>query len=103
MDNAAALRIALLWEELLAKLDTTPTAALGLLDIANSGKIREASALKALEPSLAQAVRTAAVSLPDDEAWGFLGGDHAQDAWSIDGRGLVGRPLLDRRTGTAVA
>ncbi len=73
VDKAAALRIALLWDELLAKLDTTPTAALGLLDIANSGKVREASALKALEPSLGQAIRSAAVSLPDDEAWGFLG------------------------------
>lgn len=71
--NAAALRIALLWDELLAKLETTPTAALGLLDIANSGKVRDSIALKAIEPMLADAARRGAASLPEGEAWSFLG------------------------------
>lgn len=73
IDNAAALRIALLWDELLAKLQTTPTAALGLLDIANSGKVRDSFALEAIEPSLAVAAHQASANFPDDEAWGFLG------------------------------
>ncbi|OQW76544.1 MAG: hypothetical protein BVN32_08985 [Proteobacteria bacterium ST_bin14] len=73
VDNAGALRIALLWDELVAKLDTTPTAALGLLDIANSGKVRDSSALEAIEPSLAGAARRASISLPEGEAWSFLG------------------------------
>lgn len=55
IDNAAAFRIALLWDELVAKLHTTPTAALGLLDIANSGKVRDSLALEAVEPSIADA------------------------------------------------
>lgn len=73
IDNAAALRIALLWDELLGKLSGTPTAALGLLDIANSGKVRDAFAVHMLEPSLADAVLRAPSILPEDEAWTFLG------------------------------
>lgn len=72
VDNAAALRIALLWDELLSKLSTTPTAALGLLDIANSGKVRNAFAVQMLEPSLANAVLRAPSALPEDDAWNFL-------------------------------
>jgi hypothetical protein len=71
-DNAAALRIALLWDELLAKVSSTPTAALGLLDIANSGRVRDSFALASLEPSLANAVRRAPSTLSQGEAWDFL-------------------------------
>jgi len=73
VDNAAALRIALLWDELLGKLGSSPTAALGLLDIANSGKVRDGFAGRMLEPSLADAVLRAPSTLPEDEAWTFLG------------------------------
>lgn len=72
-DSAAALRIALLWDELLDKLDQTPTAALGLLDIANSGMVSNTAAVKLLEPLLAKAARTAAASLPSNDAWDFVG------------------------------
>lgn len=72
-DGAAALRIALLWDELAAKLHTTPAAALGLLDIANSGKVRDSVALMAIEPLLADAAQQASTTLPDAEAWEFLG------------------------------
>jgi len=71
-DHVAALRIALLWDELLTKLETMPTAALGLLDIANSGKVRGSVALEVLEPSLVDAIRRAPSALPQDEAWNFL-------------------------------
>ncbi len=73
IDNAAAFRIALLWDELVAKLHTTPTAALGLLDIANSGKVRDSLALEAVEPSIADAAHQASVTFPEVEAWSFLG------------------------------
>lgn len=73
VDSAAALRIALLWDELLGKLGGTPTAALGLLDIANSGKVRNAFAVRALDSSLADAVLRAPSILPEDQAWTFLG------------------------------
>ncbi|HBO2529472.1 hypothetical protein OLM64_28410 [Pseudomonas aeruginosa] len=72
-DSAAALRIALLWDELLDKLPQTPTAALGLFDIANSGMVSNAAAIKLLEPRLAEATRRAAGSLPPNDAWDFVG------------------------------
>jgi hypothetical protein len=72
-DNTAVLRIALLWDELLHKLDHTPTAALGLLDIANSGMVHNSDAIGSLEPALARAVRHAATGLPATEAWDFVG------------------------------
>ncbi|MER8779422.1 hypothetical protein [Mesorhizobium sp. M0977] len=84
VDNGASLRIALLWDELLAKLNTTPTAVLGLLDIANSGKVRDVAALQALEPSLSDAVMRASQTLPDAEAWDFL---------SAMARKIQGRPM----------
>lgn len=72
-DGAAALRIALLWDELLDKLDRTPAAALGLLDIANSGIVNNVAAVKSLEPRLVEAARKAVGSLPPDGAWDFVG------------------------------
>jgi len=72
-DSAAVLRIALLWNELLEKLDQTPTAALGLLDIANSGMISNAAAVKSLEPRLAEATLKAADTLAPNDAWDFVG------------------------------
>jgi hypothetical protein len=72
-DSTAALRIALLWEELLDKLDQTPTAALGLLDIANSGKVCNAAAVRLLEPRLAEATRKAEDRLSSNDAWDFVG------------------------------
>lgn len=72
-DSATALRIALLWDELLDKLHQTPTAALGLLDIANSGMVNNTAAVKLLEPRLAEATRRAAGSLLPDDAWDFVG------------------------------
>jgi len=71
--SAAALRIALLWDELLDKLERTPTAALGLLDIANSGMVSDTVAMKSLEPRLAEAIDRAGGSLPPHDAWEFIG------------------------------
>lgn len=73
VDNAASLRIVFLWKELLAKLDSKPAAALGLLDIATSGKVRESLALDAIQPLLGNAVLRAPFTLPEAEAWEFLG------------------------------
>ena len=72
-DSAAALRIALLWNELLDKLDRTPIVALGLLDIANSGLVNNAAALQSLEPRLAEATSRATSSLTAKDAWDFVG------------------------------
>ncbi|MNZ21006.1 hypothetical protein D3C78_380710 [compost metagenome] len=72
-DSAAALRIVLLWDELLDKLHHTPTAALGLLDIANSGMVSNAAAVMLLEPRLAEATRQVTRSLLPQDAWNFVG------------------------------
>lgn len=72
-DDAAALRIALLWDELATKIHNTPTAALGLLDIVNSGKVRDALAVATIEPSLVEAANRASTTFADDEAWSFFG------------------------------
>lgn len=71
-DNVSALRIALLWDELFEKLDKTPTAILGLLDIANSGMVSNSEAVKSLEPQLIEATRRVADNLSDKDALEFL-------------------------------
>lgn len=68
----AELRISLLWNELHDKLEKSPNAALGLLDIANSRSTRNLDAIKRLEPELARAAQRAATALPPSEAWRFL-------------------------------
>lgn len=71
--SSAALRVALLWDELFEKLPRAPTAALGLLDIANSGMVSKDAAMKAIEPRLAEATREVAKSLGPSDAWDFVG------------------------------
>lgn len=72
-DMASALRIALLWEELHDKLDRTPTAALGLLDIANSRMSSNPSVALELLPLLRSATQRAITTLSDSEAWVYIG------------------------------
>jgi hypothetical protein len=69
----AALRIALLWDELLIKLAQSPSAALGLLDIANSKMQSNSKVVQALQPALADAAQRAASSMPPPEAWDLIG------------------------------
>ena len=91
--SAAALRVALLWDELLNKLNGMPTAALGLLDIANSGMVSNAEAVKSLEPRLVEATREAADSLSPPDAWDFVGAiaRKIQGYNMPDGRKAVGQ------------
>lgn len=70
--NEATLRIALLWYDLLAKLEQSPTAVLGLLDIANTRSTRDVAAIRNLEPALARAARQVATTMPAVDAWTFL-------------------------------
>lgn len=72
-DTASALRIALLWEELHDKLDRAPTAALGLLDIANSRMSSNPSVALELVPLLRSATQRAITILSDSEAWDYIG------------------------------
>ncbi|KQV53300.1 hypothetical protein ASC95_11160 [Pelomonas sp. Root1217] len=70
--SVASLRIALLWDELLEKVDRSPTAALGLLDIANSRSTLSADTALALTPLLREATSQALSDLPAADAWDFL-------------------------------
>lgn len=69
----AVLRMALLWDELVAKLEQTPSAALGLLDIANSKMFIRATGLHDIQPALSNAAHRAIENMPGPEAWEFLG------------------------------
>ena len=70
--TSAALRIALLWGELLAKVERSPSAALGLLDIAKSRMQNHKGDVYELQPVLATAAQRAVESLPVMEAWELL-------------------------------
>lgn len=69
--STSALRIAMLWNELVEKVGQSPSAALGLLDIANSGLVNSDSAARVLESQVAAAAQTAAESLSAGDAWDF--------------------------------
>ena len=71
--GAAALRISLLWDELLEKLDRSPAAALGLVDIANTKLSSDGLALDQLKAALSSAPRRAVAELISSEAWDFIG------------------------------
>ena len=71
--DTAVLRIALMWDDLLEKLQRSPSAALGLLDIVSSGVLDKSMAIATIEPLLARAADRAVVCLPASEAWDFIG------------------------------
>ncbi|KMZ11525.1 hypothetical protein BHUM_05616c [Candidatus Burkholderia humilis] len=70
--NSTLLRMSLLWNELVGKVRTTPTAALGLLDIANSRGISNSDTLEVLDGAIAIALRTAIAGISPDQAWEFV-------------------------------
>ncbi|MEX2745795.1 hypothetical protein AB3480_31825 [Rhizobium mongolense] len=71
--GSSALRIALLWEELQRNLQRSPTAALGLLDIANSRSETDPGTVASLQPAIAKAAHSAVENFPSSEAWEFIG------------------------------
>lgn len=71
-ESAAALRISLLWDELIEKLASKPTAVLGLLDIAAS-KLRDERAIDELRRLVPQATERAVQELAPAAAWDFIG------------------------------
>ena len=69
--NASILRLSLLWEELRRKAVKSPTAVLGLIDVANS-RAALASTRHVLEPAIADAVIGASETMGIRSAWNFL-------------------------------
>jgi hypothetical protein len=70
--SESALRVSLLWDDLRRKLPDSPTAALGMLDIANTRKVRQVDLIRQLEPALVRAAEMAVSSMPADDAWRYL-------------------------------
>ncbi|KRG60217.1 hypothetical protein [Stenotrophomonas nitritireducens] len=70
--SESALRVSLLWEDLRRKLPSSPTAALGMLDIANTRKVRQIDLIRELEPALAKSAALAATSMQAEDAWRYL-------------------------------
>ena len=71
--SESALRVSLLWDDLRRKLPSSPTAALGMLDIANTRKIRPVNLIRELEPALARSASMATTTMEAADAWNFLG------------------------------
>ena len=69
--NEYVLQLSFLWEELREKAIGSPTAVLGLIDVANSrGAV--ASTWEVLEPAIVNAVTDSAESMDTQGAWNFL-------------------------------
>ncbi len=104
--SESVLRLSFLWDELREKAIESPTAVLGLIDIANS---RDAVALtwEVLEPAIANAVTNAAESMDTKSAWNFLtallGKFGNEPLTSIIGKALrsAGTKLTQRDWGSA--
>ncbi len=70
--SATALRVSLLWEDLKRKAGTSPNAALGLLDIANTRSERNINIIRSLEPVLIRSTRMAVEQMTASNAWCFM-------------------------------
>ncbi|EEJ5470578.1 hypothetical protein KAC08_004074 [Salmonella enterica subsp. diarizonae serovar 60:k:z] len=73
LGNVSVLRVALLWDELSDKLNHTPSASLGLLDIANSGMMAGNNAIMTLEPRLVNAITSVKDNMSPEDSWNYLG------------------------------
>ncbi|MBW8468760.1 MAG: hypothetical protein K0M67_10900 [Thiobacillus sp.] len=70
--SESALRVSLLWDDLRRKLPKSPVAALGMLDIANTRKVRQVDLIRELEPALARSAAMAATTMQAEDAWRYL-------------------------------
>jgi hypothetical protein len=71
--TGALLRISLLWDELSERLESTPSAALGLLDIARTRPSLSPSAEMMLREAISGAAHRALRQLSAEDAWDFYG------------------------------
>ncbi|NQD72555.1 hypothetical protein HP439_17665, partial [Sphingobacterium shayense] len=99
-EDESTLRLNLLWEELLdkAKIDASPIAILGLLDIINSQPVFAPELYKGVEPYIRHAVDVAQVRLVPSDAWKFYAGLLVKHKKKLMGRQL----LLDVKSACTV-
>lgn len=71
INDEAGLRLTLLWKELIDKSEFSPTAILGLLDIANSQPALSTNLVLSVQPVVYRAVYNARNSLKVQEVWQF--------------------------------
>lgn len=69
--DEGALRLTLLWDELLQQVAVSPGAALGLLDIARSRGV-ESATWPIVEPSLTKALQIVPSAISPTEAWALI-------------------------------
>lgn len=70
--DESMLRLTLLWNELVAKSESSPTAVLGMLDILRSQPSASSAAHKKLLPLLLDATKNSTNALTPGETWKFL-------------------------------
>jgi hypothetical protein len=70
--DESALRLSLLWNELAAKAETTPTAVLGLVDILNSLQGSAPEQVDKLQPLLERAIWRVTRESSTQQAWRFV-------------------------------
>ena len=70
--DESSLRLLLLWSELAAKANKTPTAVLGMLDILNSHREIVPQASELILPVITDSVDMVGDTLPISDAWRFL-------------------------------
>lgn len=70
--DEATLRLSLLWNELVAKADRTPSAVLGMLDILNRRHPKDLDGFKTISGYVRNAIGLAATQLEVAEGWRYL-------------------------------
>ncbi|WP_457328582.1 GAP1-N1 domain-containing protein [Rhizobacter sp. P5_C2] len=70
--DESALRLSLLWNELLERSENSPTAVLGLLDILRSQGVGFDEAVPRLAHLMARSIEKVSAELNIDDAWTFL-------------------------------
>ena len=70
--DRGTIRLMLLWNDLAARADGTPTAVLGMLDILNARDDNDGRVWNDLLPTIIHAIELANQRLSTDDAWKFL-------------------------------
>ena len=90
LGDRAAVRTVMRWEELTSRAKTSPTAALGMLDILNSRGGPDSEGWNHLSPVMTDALELVSAQTPSRESWEFLFALNAKVDWTTAPGGLAG-------------